>query len=405
MNKSAESYVKLVLATGRHDRDYVDAYYGPEEWKREAEASRREPAEIRSEALRLLSQVRSLSTSGLEEMDMLRRRSLARHIEALAVKADLLAGRKLSFDEEAAGLYDAAPPRYSEDHFKLLLADLDSLLPGSGAPAPRYQEYKARFIIPREKLDAVFDAAITEARRRTRAHLPLPDGESFQLEYVTDKSWSGYNWYKGNGHSLIQINTDLPIYIDRAVDLACHEGYPGHHVYNLLLEENLVKKRNWVEYSVYPLFSPRSLIAEGSANYGIEVAFPGEERVRFEKSVLFPLAGLDPETAGNYYKVQELAAKLNYAGNEAARQYLDGTVDAEQAEHYLQTYALMSPDRARQRIRFIGQYRSYVINYNYGLDLVRQFIESRGGTADDPTRRWALFAEILSSPRLPSGLK
>ena len=37
------------------------------------------------------------------------------------------------------------------------------------------------------------------------------------------------------------MNTDLPIYIDRAIDLACHEGYPGHHVYNVLLEKNLVR--------------------------------------------------------------------------------------------------------------------------------------------------------------------
>src|SRR5688500_14834724 len=65
------------------------------------------------------------------------------------------------------------------------------------------------------------------------------------------------------------LNVDLPVYIDRAVDLACHEGYPGHHVYNALLEQHLVRGRGWHEFSVYPLFSPHSLIAEGTANYGI----------------------------------------------------------------------------------------------------------------------------------------
>ena len=45
---------------------------------------------------------------------------------------------------------------------------------------------------------------------------------------------------------------------------------------------------------VYPLFSPQSLIAEGTANYGIQVTFPGDERVEFEEKVLFPAAGLDP---------------------------------------------------------------------------------------------------------------
>ena len=36
----------------------------------------------------------------------------------------------------------------------------------------------------------------------------------------------------------------------------------------------------------------------------------------------------------------------------------------------------MSTERAAQRVRFFDQYRSYVINYNLGKDLVRTFIES-----------------------------
>jgi hypothetical protein len=65
---------------------------------------------------------------------------------------------------------------------------------------------------------------------------------------------------------------------------------------------------------------------------------------------------------------------------------------------------MMPPDRARQRVGFIDQYRSYVINYNLGQDLVRQYVEARGGTADNPDRRWREFGALLSSPRLPSGL-
>ena len=64
----------------------------------------------------------------------------------------------------------------------------------------------------------------------------------------------------------------------------------------------------------------------------------------------------------------------------------------------------MEPERARQRVRFFDTYRSYVINYNYGRDLVREFVESRGGTTDAPDRRWEVFSELLSSPRLPSDL-
>ena len=45
-----------------------------------------------------------------------------------------------------------------------------------------------------------------------------------------------------------------------------------------------------------------------------------------------------------------------------------------------------------------------VINYNLGLDMVRDSIEARGGTADDPDTRWRLFSELLMSPTLPSDL-
>ena len=149
----------------------------------------------------------------------------------------MLSGAKLSFDEESAALYDAVAPNHPESYFQAALDDLNRRLPGSGSLIDRYDAFRQTFIIPKDRLSKVFDTAIAEGRRRTQQHITLPSGESFKVEYVTNKSWSGYNWYQGNYHSLIQVNTDLPIYIDRAVDLACHEGYPGHHVYNALLEK------------------------------------------------------------------------------------------------------------------------------------------------------------------------
>ena len=125
----------------------------------------------------------------------------------------------------------------------------------------RYDDWHNGFIVPKEKLDTVFQCAIKECRVRTLAHLSLPPNESFTVEYVTHKPWGGYNWYKGNYQSVIQINTDLPVYIERAVDLAAHEGYPGHHVYNTLLEKNLTRGRGWVEFSCLPLYAPQALVS------------------------------------------------------------------------------------------------------------------------------------------------
>ncbi len=403
LDAAAEAYVKLVLAVGRHDADYVDAYYGPEAWQTETETLALE--EIRQRAADLVASLGAGPPSG-DEMIELRWRYLARQLESLIARVDMLNGATTSFDDEAKALYDAVPPILGEEHFQATLDELGAVLAAEGfadgSLIERYEAFRRDFQIPPEKLAAVFDQATFDCRERTQAHIELPPGENFELSFVTDKPWSGYNWYQGKYQSLIQVNTDLPIYIDRAVDLACHEGYPGHHLYNALLEQHLVEGRGWVEYSVYPLFSPQSLIAEGTANFGIEMAFPGEERHAYERDVLYPLAGLDPARAQSYQRALVLADRLSYAGNEAARRYLDGEIDAAAAADWLTRFAAMDPARAAQRVKFIDRYRSYVINYNLGQDLVRRYVEAEAGA--DPAKRWEVFERLLSSPRLPSGL-
>jgi hypothetical protein len=401
MNDAAERYVKLVLSMGEHDADYVDSFYGPAAWREEVRAARPTLPFIHSAAVVLREDLQSRATP-VDEMERLRLDYLRRQTDALIVRAEMLEGRRLRFDEESQALYDAVAPTHGEDYFRTLNARIADELPGAGSLQERVEAFRMDFVIPREKLDAVFGAAIDICRATTMEHMALPIGETFTVEYVNGKSWSGYNWYQGGFRSLIQVNTDLPIFIDRAIDLACHEGFPGHHVYNSLLEKTLVRDREWPEFSVYALFSPQSLIAEGSANYGIDVAFPADERVEMEREQLFPIAGLDPSRTAHYYRVHELVARTGYAGNEAARRYLDGEISADDAAEWLTAYALMAPERARQRVKFIDQYRSYVINYNLGKDLVRDYVESRAN--GDAERRWEVFAELLSSPRLPSHL-
>lgn len=404
LNGIAEPYTKLVLAVGQHDADYVDAYYGPKEWSEEAKIEKKPLSAIKEAALLLKTRLDEIDITQNEDILHLRHQYLQKQITSLISRVEALNGKKLSFDEEAKAYYDVEPPFFPEEHFQKLVSELNSLVPGNGSIPGRVETYRRQFTITPDKIDKVFSAAIYECRQRTKKYIDLPENETFRLEYVHNKSWSGYNWYKGNNESLIQINTDLPIFLERAIDLAAHEGYPGHHVYNCLLETAFARKFGWVEFTVYPLFSSQSLIAEGTANFGIEVAFPGKERMEFERSMLFPLAGLDKDQAENYSKVQALTAKLSYAGNEAARRYLNAEISREDAAQWLVNYALMSPERAQQRTRFFDQYRSYVINYNFGLDLVRQYIERRGGTEDKPRKRWEEFTKLISSPRLPSGL-
>ncbi|MFZ6721449.1 hypothetical protein [Undibacterium sp. Ji49W] len=397
LNDVAEAYVKLVLATGQHDPGYVDAYYGPPEWQ--ADIQKLPLAELLQQAEELNRQAYALppAVAGQE----LRQDFLRLHVAALRTYIAHLAGTTLSFDEESLALYDARSPDLSPADFEPILAELDQLLPGEGDLNTRLSSYNKQFEIPQDKLDAVFSAAINEARARTRKHISLPEEESFRVEYVKDQVWSAYNWYKGNSYSLIQVNTDFPMFISRAIDLASHEGYPGHHVFNLLIEKHLVNENGWVEYSIYPLYSPMSFLAEGSANYGIEVAFPHAERMAFEKAQLFPLAGIDPTKVDHYYQVQAVLQKLSYAGNMVAKRYLDGDIDTEAAVVMLMKYALSDEARSRQRLRFMERHRSYVINYNLGQDMTRAYVERLAQPGNEGSR-WQVFAELLAKPKTAS---
>jgi len=338
----------------------------------------------------------------LEGADTVRSKNLIKLLRAMQVRLDVVTGKSVSFDKEVSDIYDVKPPRYDLAEYDAVLEQLDALVPGEGSTADRVNAFRNKFAIPKDKLKPVFDRAIAECRARTRKYFDLPESEKFRMEFVNDKSWSGYNYYQGNFESLIQINTDFPITIERAVDLGCHEGYPGHHVWNLFIERELVGKRGWIEYSVNPLFGPFGPLAEGSGNFGIELAFPGDQKSIFEKDVLFPMAGLDTGEAEKFERLLALERKLSHATNDIARRYLDGELSKDQAVPLIQKYYLQSYEKSEQRLRFIEKYRGYVINYNIGQDIVRNYVTNAGETQD---AQWKAFRDMLIIPLTPSDMQ
>ena len=400
MDELAREYLYLELSMGLHDPAHVDAYFGPEEIRTAAEETALTLDQILAASQDLATKLAAVDTGGDKLFEM-RVASLIARLQALDTRIAINKGESFSFDEESRLIFGTQAPNYDAAHFQAILDKVDALLPGEGPLSARVEAFNNQFVIPIEKMDDVFTAAMDECRRRTLEHIDLPENESFTIEYVNDKPWTGYNWYQGNAQSLIQLNTDFPMYISKAVDLGCHEGYPGHHTFNALLEKNLVDDKGWLEVALYPLFSPQSVIAEGSGNYGIDLAFPGDERMQFEKEVLFPLAGLDTQQADLFYEVSALVAQLDFADNEAARDYLNGDMTRDEAAAWVQTYELERADKSMQRTRFFDAYRSYVINYNHGKALVADYIERDGADADE---RWARFEKMLSSPMLPADL-
>ncbi|MEO6131784.1 MAG: hypothetical protein ABIQ02_08040 [Saprospiraceae bacterium] len=397
INQLAREYVRLALDIGQYDQSFVDAFYGPDSLKPSGKVKAVFPKDSLLNAnSELLAAVRKFSSGTAADSIKNRAGWIGDQLVAFERRIRIFSGENGTFDEESKDLFGVAAPVYDENHYKQLVSQLDHILPGKGSIPDRFQSLANKFIIPKMKLDTVFKTAIAESRRRTKLHYQLPLNESFTLEYVNNKPWNGYNWYKGYYTSLIQINTDLNIFIDRAIDVGSHESYPGHHVYNMLLEKNLYRNKGFTESSMYPLFSPQSLIAEGTANYGIDVVFPGNDKTIFAKDILLPLAGLDTTGISVYIKAIGIKGQLNYARNEAARGIINKTMTDQEALRWLKEYALFNDETAAKSINFIKANRSYVINYNYGQDLVREYVESR--IKNDPTaeNRWKVFGELMS---------
>jgi len=391
LDQAAVDYIHLVLAVGRHDGNYVDAYYGPPAWKEDAGRGMPiPPEELLKRARLLLQRLRTLPPSD-------RREFLEKQSVAVETFLRRLLGESMSLAQEATLLYDLEPARHPIAEFEAARARLEALLPGDGDLGARVQAFRKRFVIPKDRLAAVVERCLDETRRRTGAQVRLPEGEAFRAAFVTGKPWNAYNWYQGGFQSLIEVNTDLPIELHPHLITIAHEGYPGHHTYNALLEDRLVRGRGWPEYEIYPLYSPQSLLAEGTANLAASIVFTPDAEWRFVAEAMAPLAGIRDADFARYREVIQALEPLRHVRGEAARLLLDDGRPAEEVAAFLVRHWLVSEDRARKSIEFIRTYRSYVFNYTVGEDLARRYV----GAGSERTER---FFALLQRPATPSGL-
>jgi hypothetical protein len=145
-------------------------------------------------------------------------------------------------------------------------------------------------------------------------------------------------------------------------------------------------------------------VAEGIAECATEMVFPGDEALKFEKDVLYPLAGLDTAEAERYRQIGGLMDSLKWVFIAVTQKYLDGEIGKDEAIRWLTDYALMSPQAAEQTIPAVEMYRTYAITYKLGKVLVRDWINAEAGPSADSERRWQVFYELMSTPKVPSEL-
>jgi hypothetical protein len=371
LDRQFDDYIRLVAALGQRDPDSLDYYAGPDEWLVQARRTYASFDEIRLSAEALSAELQRPYYAAAKEA---RRVFLTRQLAAIVARVDILTGTSLSFDDESRRLFGVEAGARDRAVFAAIRQEIDRLLPGSGSLSSRYGALDRGYIVPVERVPAVMTLAIDECRRRTLEHFELPAGERVEVEYVHDLPWPAFTRYRGRGQSTTQINRDFALTIDRLLDVACHETYPGHHAINVLLDQ-----------PAQPMYSPQTFHTEGAASYAVELTFPGQSRLEFERT-LCRAAGLPDADLERYLKVARLVDRLRWVQVDIARRYLDGQLEFVRAGRALEDEALMPDGSTDGMLKFFNRFRTYSVTYTAGFDAVAEFL----GTSDEPSR-WRAF--------------
>jgi hypothetical protein len=383
------SYLELCLRLGRHIDGLVDAYYGPPEISERIEAEElREPTGLVRDAVAILA---ALDDEGLDES---RRRWLRSQLGGLETVARKLAGEEVAYEEEVERCYGVRPRWADELGFETAHRELDDVLPGTGSVAERYQAWREDNSLQGEELATVYRALLDDFRARTEVLVGLPEAEEVEVQYVSDKPWSAFNYYLGGLRSRIEVNTDAPLSPSFVTELATHEAYPGHHTERTWKEQVRVRDAGELEESAQMIGTPSALIAEGIAGLAAEILLGDEEQEVTAKHVAGTGVAYDPDVSR---AVQKAVIPLGgVVGNVALLLHTRGA-STEEAIDYLMRWALRSRRLAEQAVRFITHpvWRSYVTTYADGYDLCRDFVDG------DPAR----FKRLLTEQLTPADLR
>ena len=396
-------YLELGLGLGRHVDGLVDAYYGPPALARRVAAGPPpSPARLVGAGRAMLADLDAgvplddapgdagVAPAGSGTR---RRRWLRAQVVGLLTTARRLAGEEVGYADEVEACYGVRPTLVPEDALAAAHRLLAEVLPGSGPAGERLIAWRESHAVDPARLPAAMASLADALRQRTEHLFGLPEGERVEFELVTDKPWSGFNTYLGGLRSTVAVNVDLPVLSTSLAHLVAHEAYPGHHTEHCRKEVGLVRRRRWLEETVFLVGTPQCLIAEGLADLGLDVVV-GPRPEPFVAAILGPLGiRYDGEVVAAVAEATEALGAVR--ANAAWRLHAEGA-DPEVVTDDVARWALLPRARAAKAVEFLlhPTWRAYISCYVEGLPLCRRFV---GG---DPAR----FAELLSEQLVPADL-
>jgi|TARA_B110000879_G_scaffold22071_1_gene28424 hypothetical protein len=389
MELQAEEFVELATTLGWHRSQEVDSYIGVRSLDMRLKSSAPSMLELEASVKDLLLRVQA----NIEFSDSQRSRLFQEKLVRLSMLLSIINTSEVySFKDEVAQLYELAEGEdltQSGDESKdSNLEALDELLPGRGTLSFRVAAFRNQFIIPANKRREVFEAALAECRQRTMAHWDLPTQEKLEIQWTRDVS-AAWHQYDGGFKSTLKMN-DLSIgFIHTAIDVACHEGYPGHHAQFVMMEAGHGDSGFATEDSVFLTRTPASVIREGAANLGVELAFSLSQRIEFEREVLAPLAGITFPDEEKYSKFLTLIDSLAVNATPLLRDYLDGELSFNRASLRLEREALVSSPK--ELLRFADEFGAFSVGYEIAQRRLYKTIQGQ----DD---KWDALLDSIVNP-------
>jgi len=388
-------YLLLGLRFDRIEEGYVDSFTGdPHLRQHVADEPAPDPAELARTARRLLGEVDGAGLSP-QRADYLRA-----HLRALDCAGRKFAGEDVGFVDEVRAYFDVSISKGDQERYREAHRALDEALGGSGPLAERMQAYRAGEEIAPERLEECIHAFSSALRDRVRETFPLPDTETITYEVVTDKPWSGFNYYEGNYRSTVAVNADLKQQMSNLPRLVAHESYPGHHTEHCRKEAGLVELGNQAEQTIFLVNTPQCLMAEGLADLAL-YAVVGDQWGSWATEIYADLGlRFDGERA---QAISAASAALADVRQDAALMLHDEHRDVDEVAAFLQRWTLTTEARARQSLRFLSSplWRAYTSTYVEGYRLLRGWLDARPAEVSLTAR----FGRLLDEPLMPSALR
>ncbi|WP_313673151.1 DUF885 domain-containing protein [Mycolicibacterium sp.] len=394
-----DEYLLLGLRFDRIEEGYVDSFTGDQRLRRRiADEPVPRPAALGAQAKRLLAELPAVPRAGAFTDQ--RAEFVGAHLRALGCAARKFAGEEVGFVDEVRDYFDVEIARGDPDRYRAAHTRISEVIGGTGSLAEQMEAERRADEIPPERLGDVIGAFSSALRDIVRATYPLPDTETVVYEVVTDKPWSGFNYYEGDYRSRVAVNADLRQQMSHLPSLIAHESYPGHHTEHCRKEAGLVAGLGHGEQTIFLVNTPQCLMAEGLADLALYAAVgPGWGRWAQE---IYADLGLrfDGDRAE---ALAEARAGLAEVRQDAALMLHDEHRDADEVAAYLQRWLLINDSRARQMLRFLSSplWRAYTSTYIEGYRLLRAWLDDRPAGVGLTER----FTRLLDEPLIPSSLR